>query len=312
MVQILSGQLFTMFLMILVGYVIFRTHLSDHEGNRTISNILLMVVNPAMILSSILSIEYSAKVLHGLMISVLLGFLSHLVVIAVTHLLLGRADAHSRIGMERFMTVYSNCGFMGIPLVSSVFGAEAVLYLTGYLIPNNILTWTHGVMQITGKTSPRQVLKGLMSPTVICVVIGVVCFLLRIGIEPHLMQAINYIGAMTTPMGMFVAGTALAETGLHGIWKNPRLFYVTALKLIAAPAATCFMLILMRKMIPFSDTIFYAILIPSACPSATTGTMMALRYNKDYQYSSQVFVVSTLLSILSIPAVTAVVRLIAG
>ena len=59
MIQILAGQTLIMFLMVLAGYVIFRTHLSDHDGNRTISNVLLMVVTPAMLLNAMLSIEYT-------------------------------------------------------------------------------------------------------------------------------------------------------------------------------------------------------------------------------------------------------------
>lgn len=312
MVSILSGQLFVMFLMILVGWVIFRTHLSDHEGNRTIANILLLVANPAMLLNSILSVEYTSEVLHGLLISVVLGFLAHAGAIVTAHLILRGKNQNPDAGLERFMVVYSNCGFMGLPLILATLGPEAVLYLTGYLIPNNVLTWTHGLTQITGKTSRRQVQKGLCSPSIICILIGILCLLLRIHVESHVMRAIDYIGSMTTPLGMFVAGTALAETGLKGIGQRPRLILVTALKLIAAPAVTFILLILAGKVIPFGDDIFYVILIATACPTATTSTMMALRYDKDYQYASQVFVISTLLSLITIPAVVSLARMIVG
>jgi predicted permease len=201
---------------------------------------------------------------------------------------------------------------MGIPLVSSVYGAEAVLYMTGYMIAFNVLTWTHGLIEITGKTSFEKVWKGLLSPTVVCTVIGIVVFVFQIPIEAHVLRAISYIGAMNTPMGMIVAGIVLAETGLGGIWKKPRIFLVTALKLFVAPAVTFLLLILARKVIGISDELFYAILIPAACPAATTGTMMALRYDKDFEFSSQVFVVSTLLSMLTIPLLISAARVIAG
>ena len=94
MIQILSGQLFTMFLMLLVGFVVFRTHLTNHEGNKTLANILLLVANSAMLLDSLLSIEYKETILHGLLISILLGFLSHFAVILVSYLFLGKADSH--------------------------------------------------------------------------------------------------------------------------------------------------------------------------------------------------------------------------
>ncbi len=312
MFRILSGQTIIMFLMIMVGLVIYKTKLADHNGNRSISNILLLIVTPAMLMDSLFSMEYSVHIMHNFLISIVLGFLTHFAVIGITHLCLGKKSSHPDIGMDRYLAVYSNCGFMGMPLVSATFGAEAVLYMAGYLISFNVLTWTHGLIQITGETSAKQIVKGLLSPTVICTGIGILVFLTQVPIESHVMKAIGYIGAMNTPLGMIVAGMVLAETGLKGIFQKPRMFLVTALKLIAAPAVTCVLLILVRKIIPLSDAVFYAILIPSACPAATTGTMMALRYDKDYQYSSQVFVVSTLLSMVTIPVVVSAVQLIAG
>lgn len=312
MFQILSGQTIIMFLMIIVGYVIYRTHLVDHEGNRSISNVLLLVVTPAMLMDTLLSMEYSSRILRGLLIALILGFLAHFVVIAVTRLVLRKKSAQQEIGIQRYLAVYSNCGFMGIPLVSSAFGAEAVLYMTGYMIAFNVLNWTHGLIEFTGETSPKKVLKGLTSPTVISAVIGILFFALRIPVELHVRKAMGYIGAMNTPMGMFVAGIALAETGLAGIWKKPRVFFVTGLKLILAPTVVFVLLMLTRRVVYLSDELFYAILIPAACPAATTGTMMALRYDKDFEFCSQVFVVSTLLSMVTIPVMVSAARAIAG
>ena len=110
MFQILSGQGIIMFLMILVGYVIYRTHLTDHDGNRVISGILLMVVTPAVLLDAMISMKYSPEVLRGFFLSIVLGFLSHLVVIPFTQLMLGRKRLHPEIGMERYLAVYSRYG----------------------------------------------------------------------------------------------------------------------------------------------------------------------------------------------------------
>jgi predicted permease len=192
------------------------------------------------------------------------------------------------------------------------FGPEAVLYLSGYMIAFNILTWTHGLVEITGRTSLKQAAKGLMSPTVICSVIGIAAFFWQIPMEKHVMQAISYIGAMNTPMGMIVTGCVLAETGLAGVRKRPRLFFVTLIKLVIAPLVTCLLLILARKIVWFDDSLFYAMLIPSACPTATTATMMALRYDRDYEYSNQEVVISTLLSLVTIPLMAGAARFFAG
>ncbi len=312
MFQIISGQTFIMFLMILVGLIIFRTHLSDHEGNKAISNILLMVVTPAMLLQALISIEYRPELIRNLVLSIVLGFISNIVSILVTHPLLGKDRSNPDLGMERFLAVYSNCGFMGIPLVSAAYGNEAVLYLTGYMIAFNILIWTHGLIQMTGETSGKQLVKGLMSPAVIATVIGIVIFFFRIPVNAYVASATGYIGAMNTPLGMIAAGTALGETDFLGALKKKRLFWVCALKLIAAPLATLAVLLAIRQFIPVCNEVFYAILIPAACPAATTATMMALRYGGDYEYSSQVFVVSTLMSMITIPVVISLSSMITG
>ena len=312
MFQILFGQTFVMLLMILGGAAIYRFHLTDHDGNKVLSNILLLVVAPAMLLDSLISIEYSAVIFRGVLTAILLGFLTHFAMIIATGLLLGKKEGNPKIGIERYLAVYSNCGFFGIPLVSSVFGPEAVIYLTGYLVVFNILSWTHGLVEITGETSGKQIIRGVLSPTVVCILAGLLAFVLRIQVEPHIRRAISFFGSMNTPLGMIVAGTTLAETGLGGVLKKPRIFYVAAVKLIAAPAVTFIVLILFRRVVPLSEELYYAILIPAACPSATTATMMAIRYDKDYEYTSQAFVVSTLLSILTIPVIVSAAQFIAG
>ena len=312
MFQILFGQTFIMFLLILGGAAIYRAHLSDHDGNKVLSNILLLVITPAMLLDALISIEYSDVIFRSFLISIVLGFAAHFAMILVARLSLGRRSTNPDAGIERFLAAYGNCGFFGVPLVSSVFGPEAVVYMTGFMVSFNVLCWTHGLVEITGETSGKQVLRGMMSPTVISIVIGLLLFLLRIPVETHVHRALTYLGSMNTPLGMIVAGTTLAETGLGGVLKRPRIFLVAAMKLIAAPAVTCVILILFQRFVPLSDELFYTVLIASACPSATTATMMAIRYNKNYEYTAQSFVVSTLMSIFTIPAVVSVVRFIAG
>lgn len=300
MFKIIAGQSLIMFLLILVGVTVFRTHLADHQGSKTLSNILLMVVNPFVILNSFLSIKYNAGLVQGFCLALLLGFLSHFAGIAVAHVLIRKHD-NPDFNIERYSSTYSNCGFMGIPLVGSILGAEGIFFLTAYLVAFNVLTWTHGLVLITGDTSAKQIRKGLMSPAMFAIAAGLACFFFRVHLPSHLSAAVEYMGSMNTPMGMLVAGVALGEANLVPALRKAHLYLVCLLKLIIMPLCTMCILLAVKRMIPISDPVFYTILIGSACPAATTGTMFALRYDGNYRYASELFVLSTLLSMATVP-----------
>ena len=313
MFSVISGQTLTMFLMIVLGYGIFRAGLVDHAGNKAISDILLLVVTPCMILQNFSTSPYDPARVRSFLLAIALGFAAHFVMILISSIFLrGDSGKNADLGIERYLAVYSNCGFMGIPIVSAVFGGEGVLYVTAYMVSFNVLTWTHGLSEITGKRSLKQLGKGLCSSVVLSIAAGLAIYLLRIPVESHVKSALSYVGGMNTPLGMFVAGCALGETNLLAALKKKRLYLVTVLKLLAGPAAVFAVFLALRLIFTIPDTVFFTILIAAACPCGTTGTMFALRYNRDYEHSSQIFVVSTLPSMFTIPVFVSLAKMIAG
>ena len=120
-----------------------------------------------------------------------------------------------------------------------------------------------------------------------------------------LLDTIDYVAAMNTPVGMMVAGIALAETDLWQALKNRRTYLVTAVKLLVIPAV----MIAILAFLPINHTVLYTILVASACPAATTGTIFALRYNANYKYASEIFAFSTLASLITIPVIVSLAEL---
>ena len=302
MFVLIFNQLLKMLLIMLVAFLCYRIHIVNQEGNRCVSNLLLMVVNPCLILT-VYQMEYDPALVKGLLISFAAAAVSHFVSFTAAHFLIP-ARNNPEYAVERFVSVYSNCGFIGIPLINSVLGAEGVFYLTAYMTVFNILTWTHGLSLMQGNLSGKQLFQGLRTPMVIATILAIVLFFLQIRIPDTLRASMDYLADMNTPLAMMVAGVSVAQTDLKKILKKGRIYWVSFLKLLVMPLLT--MIFLVAAGLDYK--VAYVILIAAACPTATTTTMMAIRYNKNYTYTSEIFAISTVLSIVTIPLVT----LIAG
>ena len=295
MFSIILSQVLRMGLILVVGYVIFRMKLITHEGNVCLSNLLLLVVNPLMIFQSFM-VAYTPARMRAFGISALLAAMAHLIAVGLA-VLVARKNGNGNHGIERICVIFSNCGFMGIPLISSILGSEGVLYLTPYIVVFTVFLWTYGLSQMIGKSSPQLILRGLTSPAMIAIVIGLIFFVTGLRLPDFMDGGFDTLASMNTPLSMLIAGISLAETDLAGALKKKRLYLICAFRLLVVPAA----FLLLIRFLPVSRDIRIVNLIAAACPAATSGTLFALRYGGDYKYASEIFAVSTVLSMATIP-----------
>lgn len=292
---IIVDQILKMLLIMLAGYICYRTGLIDQQGNKALANLLLMVINPIVALMA-LQTDYRPELASGLLMSYLLAIITHLIGVAVSTLLI-RRTGNPDYAIERFSAMYSNCGFIGIPLVQSILGSEGVIYLTAYMTVFNIFSWTHGVILMTGKASRKDLKSGLLSPMIIACIAGPILFFARIRFPAVVADSLNYIGNMNTPLAMMIAGISVAQTDLFGMFRKKRLYFITALKLFVIPLIVLGIL----SLVPADSTVLYTILIAAACPAAATGTAFSLRFQKNYQYASEIYAFTTLCSLVSVP-----------
>lgn len=165
---------------------------------------------------------------------------------------------------------------MGIPLIQSIMGYEGVFYLTAFLTVFNILVWTHGVIQISGIKSFKFIIEAFTSPAIIAVALGLILFIARLRLPALLIDSLEFISAMNTPLAMIVAGATIARTNIINALKNPRIYYVTALTLVIIP------LIIggFFRLIPMNEPSELAVLIAMSAPAAAMCTMQCLNYSK--------------------------------
>ena len=291
-----------MFTILLIGLGCGMKGLITKEGNKTLSAVALHIVNPLLIFMSYQS-EYSSELLHGLLWSFLLSAVSFGVMIALSTVIISKK--RTDWSLERFSAVYSNCGFIGIPLIRGIYGDEGVLFLTAYITLFNILVWTHGYMTMKESRDMKSFLKAVRSPSVIAVFIGLFFYLMRIRLDGSpltemLGTSLKYVSDMNTPLAMLIAGSAASQTNIGKALKNPGLYLVAGLKLLALPMISFAVL----RFFGAPHLVLMVVTIASACPVATTGTMFAIQFDKNPERCSEFFAVTTLLSGLTLPLIT--------
>ena len=186
---------------------------------------------------------------------------------------------------------------MGIPLVNALFGGEGVFYLTAYIATFNLIVWTHGAIQISGVRNFQSVKKAIFSPALISIFIGLAIFIFKIHLPMTITMTIEYIGNINTPLAMITAGITIAQTNMLNALKKPRIYFLSAVRLIIIP------LILIAVIKPFNidETVSMTVIIAASAPSAAMGTLLSIQYGKNSLYASEIFAVTTVLSVITIP-----------
>lgn len=289
------GKIMEMFLLILVGVVSYRTGVIDSEANKRLSGLLLKVVSPVLILMAY-QIDFKAELLTGLLMVMVFSAVSFGLTIGLANLLI-RPGSSRNPEIERMAVIYSNCGFIGIPLINGLMGREGVFYMTAYMTVYNMFIWSHGLVSMCGAGSLRETLKRFVQPATIAIGIGLVLFLLRIRLPEVIFNPLDMLGNMNTPLAMLVAGCSLAESDLPGALKRRRTYLISALKLLVVP-----MLALVVPVLFHADrAVALTVMVGAACPTGAMVSMFALQYDKDSRYATELFTISTVLSLVTIP-----------
>lgn len=293
-------QLGIMLLLIFTGAMCFKKKILDRETTKKMAKFLLVVVNSSVIITAYQQ-DFSASLLKGLLWTMLLSVISFTASIILSFFLVRTKNCDDS-AVERFSMIYSNCGFMGIPLVQCILGADGVIYITAYLTIFNILVWSHGVM-LYSNSEKGSIISGIKkaftAPTCIATFVGFIFFVLKIRLHEIPLTALEYLSSMNTPLAMVVSGSTIAGAGIIHALKRPSVYFISFLKLILVPIVT----IILVYFIPAPREAVQTVIIASACPSATTGTLFALTFNRNSEYASQIFSISTLLCAVTIPLI---------
>ncbi len=300
------NQIVAMFVIILFGVIFYKKGMITEEGNKSMSNILLYLVNPALAFNAFQR-EFDASVLKSLGMAVFLSLLAIGISIVVSRPFFRRGGENTEsLALERFACIYTNCGFFGIPLMNGLFGAEGVLYASVYLIVYNLVIWSHGLSMITGRTDKKSLMEPFRTPIVPAVVLGFLCFLSGFRLPAPIQTGMDFSGSLNTPLAMLVAGVSIAQSDGKAMIKRKRIYYTAFISLLVIPL----LMIGAFRFLPGYHMVKTAVLVATACPAGAMGTMLAIRYDRDHRYYSQIFAMTTLLSIFTLPLMLAIMQMI--
>lgn len=300
MAETILRQTLIMLILMLVGVMCSKTKIISNDANKALSKFILQIVNPVVIFMSYQT-ELHSDLVKNLLITFGLSILAFAVVIPLVYLII-RNKKERDTAIERFSSIYSNCGFMGIPLVNAMFGMEGVFYLTAFITVFNLVVWTHGVILISGEKDFRQVVKVFYSPTIIAIFLGIITFFLQIRLPEIPYAALDYIKELNTPIAMIVSGVTMAGTDVRKLIRKAGVYRVCAVKLLIAPLAVSALL----SFLPIDEKVRLTVIIASAAPPATMCTLFSLKYGKNSLYASEIFTAGTILSVITLPIITMV------
>ena len=200
---ITAQQVFILFLMILTGAIGFRTGIIKEDGKKVLSDMLLYLIAPAMLIDSYM-VEFDPATFQNLLTTFVLSGILLLLGLAVSFACTWKLKSPNII-ILRFACTFSNAGYMGFPLIRALFGEEGILYASAFLAMFNLLLWAQGYVMVSGKVRPREIAVSIITcPSIIAVIIGLGIYLMRIPVSDIIKTPVSMIGDMNTPMSMIV------------------------------------------------------------------------------------------------------------
>ena len=293
MILILVKQILQMFLLAGIGYLLFKGGKISLEGSKTIGNILIYGSLPAVIINGF-RIERTAEHVSGLLWSAAAALVIVLLSILISHFVFHKD------GVAAFATSFANPGFFGIPLIVASLGQGAVFYAAPFIAFLNIGQWTYGVSRLNGQPvlqgfQPKKLIK---APFVIAILVGIFLFATQLPLPAIVENCLSNVAGLNTPLAMFTVGVYLAQTDLVKMFGRRTLYLVSALRLLVIPVLSLLILSLLPSSMHVMKTV---LLIVAACPVGSNVAVYAQLHGKDYPYAVETVIISTLLSIVTIP-----------
>lgn len=301
-----ATQVGVLFSLIAVGVLCRKLRLLEENAVKGLVNVLVLVVTPCLIVDSFRR-PFDPSSLHSLAIAFAIAFAAHLAIIAFATVAIRHRNADTRVVL-RLAAVFSNAGFMGLPLEQALFGADGVFFGVVYVAVFNLFMWSWGLCVMKGASVRALGAKGMIALFVnpgtvgLLVALPLFCFSIRLPTVPS--ECIRLMASLNTPLAMLAIGFYLAGTLPGKIFRSPGAYVVALVRLVVYPAA------LIAVLVPFKDSIdrvmALSFVTAASAPVAAMVSMFASRYDRDVDMSVGLVSGTTLLSMLTMPAAISV------
>ncbi len=277
-----------------VGFYCAKRGIIDGHAKQKLTDLILKITLPCMIFASF-NKPLTPQVLRetAVIFAVAMGItiLSYL----GGKLLYNRFPREKKSVLQ-YTTLVNNSGFLGMPMVSSVYGTDGLFYASIFIIPNRIAMWTAGISLFTTSNFKESSKNIFLNPCIISVFLGILRQLIGVPLPGFLETAIGDIGDITTPLSMFIIGTMLVDVSLSSM-VEPSILYLAFIRLIALPLVALAAL----KGLGMSSMLTGLSLILTGMPAGSTSVLLSVKYGVDADFASRCVVTTTLISLITVP-----------
>lgn len=289
-----------LFIIVILGYIACKLGYMGDKFDKKLSSIVVDITCPLLVLSSVMGDELPDRTLILPLLGV--GFLTYILLLVfgfwVPRLITKNHDDQGMIG---FALMFANVGFIGYPIVSSIFGPHAVFYAALLNMPNTFFIFTAGVMLIKGEYSLKQFNpKVLVSPAMLGAFLAAIIVALGIHTPDIIARPVTMVGNITVPAALMIIGSSMAKLPIREIIGSPKVYITALLRLTIVPLSIFFLF----KACGVSDLVNNINTVVIAMPVASFGTMFCLKYGRNPSLITETTFITTLGSIITIPLIT--------
>lgn len=294
---IIFNQIAILFIIMIVGFIGSKLKIIDEGLNKGLSKLLISIALPCLILSTFdfsfsKAMAYNAALIFIITVGI---FIFSIFLAKFLYVKYEKGEQQ----VLKFISIFSNCAFMGFPVVLSIYGKEGLFYTSIYNIAFNLIAWTYGVYLFSEKKDGESLKKVLVNPSMAATVIGVFVFIFSIKMPAPIQGTLSMIGSMTVPISMLVVGASLTNVKLIDLASGFQIYYVSFVRLLLIPIILFFVL----RQLHLPQIIFDTVVILTAMPAATLSAIIGEAYGGDVELASKIIFVSTILSAVTIPII---------
>ena len=292
------SRLGSIILILILGFFLGKSKFITKSINKFLVNLLLSVLMPASLFAAFPS-SYDPNSANLFFSGLLAGLLVMTMLILLSKLLFNKFFVKSdNLRLEsQFGLIFNNATFLGYPIVASTFGQEGIIAYCGFIIVFNIALFSYGVFLFKKKFNLKLVLSTITNPNILAVIAGMIVFFVGINLPSFITDAVGFVSGATTPLSILCVGFMLSTANFKKLLKKWKLIIPAAIQLIAGPLLTFFAL----RAINLPSIVVAVCTLIQALPTATSLSLFATKYGGDEVESSELVVVSTLLSIVTLP-----------
>ena len=295
---LLMEEIIKLFVIMFMGYAVVKAGLMKSSESKSVSVILVYLVIPCVIIKAF-QVDYTPDVQKGLFLAIAAAVAIHILFLLIT---IPLKKIFQMDVIEQATSIYSNAGILVIPLVQELLGQDYVIYSSAYIAVQLILLWTLGKNMLC-EEEKLEWKKIFLNVNIISIIAGIVLFLFRIKLPAGVQDVLGMMNNMIGPLGMLLAGMAIAEVPLKSIFTKKRNYLSVAFRLLLYPVLGLFLMKAIQIVVNLENSSQILLTVYLACvtPACASVTSMAQLYDKDAAYASSLYVLTTLLSIVTMP-----------